>query len=534
MQQSKFQKRAAGLATMVLGAMVLMSAPALAAATCVAGTTTGTATATISGSETVVMAAGVVQVGSASCPPDVEVITLDGSAGADNLTFDLAGGDFEAGGDGISFRIDLGGGTDALTVEGSSGDDRVSMGTDGLNLNGSGDVEVRAKTPGGTPTFATDSKIENFVMNGNDGNDSLRADGSASGDPLAAYADLDIDGGADSDILKGGNNTLTAVDTILGGDGDDDLEGGMGTDTLTGGDGNDTFDQTDVPDGPDTMDGGIGTDTLDYSDRAEALSITLNATADDGAVDADTVTAGNQSEADNASNFERFFGGSGDDTITGSAAVGAPKYQMYGNDGADTMTGGDGKDYLDGDKGDDVMNGGAGKDTFSGGADDDVMNGDAGNDTFDMGDAKDGNDDIDGGADTDKVKYGLRNKTVTLTLDSGADNDGEAGETDTIVNVEKAYGGRADDTISGATNSTNYKLFGGSGNDTLTGAGGNDKLVGSDGDDTLTGGAGNDRLLGGDGNDTLSGGDGDDRLNGGSGTDSCIGGAGTNTKASCE
>jgi Ca2+-binding RTX toxin-like protein len=71
----------------------------------------------------------------------------------------------------------------------------------------------------------------------------------------------------------------------------------------------------------------------------------------------------------------------------------------------------------------------------------------------------------------------------------------------------------------GSTPNFNGLLDGGAGNDALTGRGGNDLLLGGTGDDTLLGAGGADRLEGGAGIDHLDGGSGNDSLLGGAGND---------------
>lgn len=523
------RKASAGVfALALLIASLALTGTALGANSCSDGGT-GVATATYDPGATVQMAAPGsedVTIGGAPCPVGVEVINLSGSG---NLIFNFVNGEFEAGGSGLSFR--LAGGDKTITIEGSSDGERVSVGTDGLNLNGSGSVEVRAAAPDANdPSFTDDANVTAITMNGNEGNDSLRADGSASGDPVTVP--VTIDGGTGSDILKGGD----ANDDLDGGDGDDDLEGGAGNDVESGGSGNDTFDQNSVEsnnvavaDGADDLDGEDGRDVVDYSDRTNPVTVTVDATADDD---------GEAAEDDTVLDVERLMGGDGNDTLTGNPAVQDPqaKYQLFGGDGNDTLTGGAGADFLDGGDGNDGLVGNDGKDLLEGGLGDDTENGGAGRDTFNQGDEDDGSDTITGGADNDTVKYSLRRNALDITLDGGG-TDGEAGppsEGDTITQVERVFGGRAADVITGSDNDTRYKLFGGSGDDELTGAGENDKLVGAAGNDTLTGADGNDRLLGGAGTDTLNGGPGNDTLNGGSGTDTCVGGTGTNRKRACE
>lgn len=80
------------------------------------------------------------------------------------------------------------------------------------------------------------------------------------------------------------------------------------------------------------------------------------------------------------------------------------------------------------------------------------------------------------------------------------------------------------DNVAGGA--TTDRIHGGDGDDTLRGRGGDDLLEGGDGDDVLVGGSGRDDLAGGRGDDELDGGGGSDRLDGGSGTDVLDGGRG--------
>ena len=145
--------------------------------------------------------------------------------------------------------------------------------------------------------------------------------------------------------------------------------------------------------------------------------------------------------------------------------------------GADTISAGDGDDVVFGQGGDDVLSGDDGNDSMEGG---------------------DGDDSLDGGEGAD-----------TLLGGEGAD---------TIA------GGDGDDYIEGGAG--NDFLTTGLGNDTLIGGEGDDTLQNSAGDDSLVGGVGNDSIVATDGNDTLDGGDGADTLYGGNDNDLLIGGEG--------
>ncbi len=84
-----------------------------------------------------------------------------------------------------------------------------------------------------------------------------------------------------------------------------------------------------------------------------------------------------------------------------------------------------------------------------------------------------------------------------------------------------AFGGDADDALTGTANAEGDHLYGGAGNDTVIGLAGDDVLEGNTGDDLIDGGEGSDWLRGGAGADTLDGGSGasSDTLAGGAGAD---------------
>jgi Ca2+-binding RTX toxin-like protein len=110
-----------------------------------------------------------------------------------------------------------------------------------------------------------------------------------------------------------------------------------------------------------------------------------------------------------------------------------------------------------------------------------------------------GADTMIGGPGTDLVDFFNQTKTpVNVSLDDVA-NDGAAGETDQVLEVEGAFGGNGDDTLTG--NNLPNTLGGGNGNDTVVGLGSADSLDGDDGDDLLNGGPGRDEYFCDDGLD---------------------------------
>ncbi|MEQ9234509.1 S8 family serine peptidase [Coleofasciculus sp. E2-BRE-01] len=257
--------------------------------------------------------------------------------------------------------------------------------------------------------------------------------------------------------------TISGIENVFTGDGNDSLFGNASNNSLSGMRGNDRlYGQG----GADTLIGGSGNDYLD--------SDTL------GAVD----TIG-----------DRLDGGSGNDILQGEA-------------GNDTLLGGSGNDRLTGD--DSSIN--FGNDSLSGGTGNDTLYGYAGNDTLDGGA---GSDSLDGSTGNDR----LLGQGGADTLIGGSGNDyldsDTLGGVDTIG--DRLDGGSGNDTLQGEAG--NDTLLGGSGNDRLTG----DDSSSNFGDDNLSGGTGNDTLTGAGGNDTLVGGSGSDTL---SGTNSILDGAG--------
>lgn len=229
------------------------------------------------------------------------------------------------------------------------------------------------------------------------------------------------------------------------------------------------------------------------------------------------------------------FGGEGDDVLTldplGSYIVGGP--------GADTMTGGPGRQLVSydektapvdvdlrratgqgtsgeddeirgvedvfGGQDDDSIIGDGGANVLGGGFGEDQVSGGDGDDTLVNSVSSDGADDLDGGAGTDTLDYSARDAPVTVDL-RAASGQGAVGENDSAAGFEDARGGPFADV-----------LIGDSGPNTLDG--------GTSGD-LLQGGAGNDLLLPGYsapnpswGGGHLSDADGADESDGGPGVD---------------
>lgn len=137
--------------------------------------------------------------------------------------------------------------------------------------------------------------------------------------------------GTDNDGGTGeGDLAATDVEQIRGGKGADVLVGDGRTNTLWGGEGADTLDGGG---GPDILAGEQGTDTASYASRFARVEVRLNGVADDGEF----------AEGDDVRHdTENVVGGLGSDWLTG-------------NDLANRLVGGSGRDTFEGAGGDDTL-----------------------------------------------------------------------------------------------------------------------------------------------------------------------------------
>ncbi len=169
-------------------------------------------------------------------------------------------------------------------------------------------------------TLIGDDEINLF--SGLEGNDTIS--GGGGDDWLFGKKGADIlDGGAGHDVVVGGHD----FDIISGGDGDDWLYGGGGQDLIY-------FDHLDS-----VISGGNGSDTAIADTGSLAITLDLAGTS-----------------------LENITGSDFGDELDGSAATHG--MNIYGGEGADTLSGGSKVDRLYGEAGDDILSGGAGNDRF--------------------------------------------------------------------------------------------------------------------------------------------------------------------------
>jgi serralysin len=151
---------------------------------------------------------------------------------------------------------------------------------------------------------------------------------------VASYTDQS--GSAES-VVSGATALVTNTSIISGGSGNDLLLGDALANTLLGNSGNDTL-RGGL--GKDILDGGTGADTADYSDKTDAVGVTLNRSSNV------YVYVKNVIE-DTIRNIENITGGSGADLLVGDTLANVLK----GGSGNDTLRGGLGKDTLYGGSG---------------------------------------------------------------------------------------------------------------------------------------------------------------------------------------
>ncbi len=306
---------------------------------------------------------------------------MTGGAGADTVDYSARTAALVLTNDGATASGETGEadtiGTDIETMKGGAGNDTITGGANADTIyGGAGDDTITGAGgadvlfgDAGNDTFVADSAADGAdTFNGGAGTDTVTyaartnpvtvlIDGVAHSGETAEndklMADIEnVTGGAGADTITGSasDNVLdggAGNDTLNGLAGNDTLHGGAGNDAMNGGDGNDRFDEDTASSGDDTMNGGLGIDTVDYSQRTNALTVSM----------IPTFASGESGETDHIGNdVENLKGGAGDDALTGNAL----DNQIEGGAGVDTIFGGAGDDVIDGQAGADVIDCGAG------------------------------------------------------------------------------------------------------------------------------------------------------------------------------
>lgn len=353
-----------------------------------------------------------VQIAAAGGADNITVQDLTGT-GVTQVAIDLSAGPGSQDGDGA---------TDRVTVNGSAGDDNIKVVTSGgsIVVNGlaaqvtiahadAGDVLAVNGQAGNDIIDASAIKAGQLVslnINGGDGNDSIT--GSAGNDV--------VNGGRGNDVA----NLGAGDDTFLWnpGDGSDTVEGGKGTDTLA-------FNGANINENINiSANGGRvlftrdvaaiamdlnGVEHIDFNALGGADNITVNDLsgtgvnqvnldlgANDGAADTVTINGTGGSDVITVTEHDGIItvsglgqdiniidagagdrivinGLDGDDVITASGLHGGIQLVANGGNGDDVLIGGSGNDTLTGGAGDDVLIGGGGQDVLDGGTGNNVL-----------------------------------------------------------------------------------------------------------------------------------------------------------------
>lgn len=402
---------------------------------------------------------------------DAQNDSIWGAGGADTIRGGPAAGtgggdDFLDGGSGND-RIFGGAGDDTLigaagndSLDGGTGTDTADYSRNLTNLTTGGNLD---------PTFSANNSAVNVNL----------LTGTASGlgnDTLTGIENVIGGGGNDTLIGDGAANVLAGgggSDSLSGNGGNDTLDGGAGTNTLDGGDGDDLIIQTVSSSGSqDSIIGGAGSDTVDYS----AFTVAIDANFS-GATD--TVNAEGDGNIDTLVGVENLIATNQNDTIVGDAAANL----FEGRGGNDSISGLAGADTLDGGDGNNTLLGGIDSDLLRGGAGTDRLEGASGNDTL-VGGA--GADTLIGGVGSDTADYSASAAAVQVNLADTLTETGGDAQGDSLSGIENVVGSAAADSITGDDRAN-----------ALTGGGGNDTIAGGFGSDVIDGGAGNDSIIAG-------------------------------------
>ncbi|MGY0216080.1 calcium-binding protein [Endozoicomonadaceae bacterium StTr2] len=313
-------------------------------------------------------------------------------------------------------------------------------------------------------------------------------------------------GGSGNDTLDAGrgNDTLygdAGNDTLKGGDGDDVLFGGEGDDVLEGGENNDVLIGGK---GQDTLRGGEGTDTASYRNFSEAGRLNEGVR-----IDLDTGRS-------------RIVNGPYEDFLSGIENLEGSRFNdvLLGDNKANVLDGGEGRDHLDGRGGDDTF----------------VVRGysytieRAGGPNVAAADTLRGGETLETRGDLADFSQFEPDEGVRVVMNGDQGNVYGAATNRIIANldgIEMVKGTNKNDRFEGAASKEIF--FGGLGEDWLNGGAGHDNLDGGAGNDKIIGGSGNDTIRGGDGDDKIIAGAGNDHIIGGKGVDRIYGGAGVDT-----
>lgn len=286
---------------------------------------------------------------------------------------------------------------------------------------------------------------------------------------------------------------LTLLGNVVAGTGNTGnnmLVGNGVNNSLSGGDGNDTLNGGI---GADTLIGGVGGDLYLVDNAGDSITEDATITNNLPAGGVDTIQT--RVSYTYPTGIENIFL-TGDSTALNitSAASNSTSTAITGNSYNNSLTGGNGSDNLIGNAGNDTLTGSSGNDTLNGGIGNDSMAGGAGDDTYFVDTISDTlYEDTVTGSGTDTLSSS--NLSIDLLTAAAASGTTYSFATVSGTNVRTAF----ENII--LTGSTSLDAKGNSSSNKITGNNGVNSLSGGEGADTLDGGYGADTMTGGSGND---------------------------------
>jgi Ca2+-binding RTX toxin-like protein len=391
--------------------------------------------------------------------------TIEGLGGDDTITGG-AGDDTLIGGQGSD---SLDGGIDDDLLDGGHGDDTLfggigmdtligGRGDDSLDGGEESDVYEVGGNQQGFDTYSDSGTgagdQDTIVFTQNDFDLGLRNFGSGSGIEeidASGVSGARIVGDNTGDDLNFSTTTLTNIDEIAGGRGNDTIvgssaadfiDGGRDDDLLMGGSGDDT-----IVGGrdDDTLDGGEGSDDYLVTNNTDGFDTITDSGTGGGDIDRVLATAD-----DTRFGFAYFGADSGIEeisangfanaTIAGSDLANELDFSTTQLTGILSISGGDGNDVITGTSNNDIIFGDKDNDRITGGAGDDELSGGTGDDDFIAGE---GDDLVIGNAGIDRLIFNnsvfdfLITSAGTVTIQDINLTNGNDG-LDTLMGVEQA------------------------------------------------------------------------------------------------
>ncbi len=364
---------------------------------------------------------------------------INGMGGFDTIDYSV-----ENGGSGLNVNFTTGaasdsfGETDLLTsiegVIGTNNDDTFTGSAVDEHFEGLGGTDIINAGGGNDMIFASLLDGDD-QYNGDDGIDTLFF-----GSGFSAGVTVNLTGNS-STGTQSGNDTVSTIENVTGGNGNDVITGDSLQNILFGLFGNDVLNGMD---GADILSGGAGNDTINGGlgfDRAEGGSGN-DVLYGEGGTDSLFGGTGND-RIFGGDSFDRLYGALGNDVIYGGNGNDVMHGQagtdrMYGESGNDILLGGIDRDFLFGGDGNDRLNGQNGNDLLRGGAGNDTIYGAVGNDLLIGGS---GNDNLFGGIGVDTVRiFGSRDNFDISNISGGnatiVDQSGDQGR-DILSGIER-------------------------------------------------------------------------------------------------